>query len=521
MAEHHPKSAYGTRLVVVVLVSLMLAGCGSSTSVPTYSISGRVTRASDNSGLDGITLQFSGGLGTATTAGGGYWRKDGLKGTVTVTPTGQEWAFNPPNRTVSSSASDVNFQASPAGTPAYSVSGYVRDNLGNAIRDVAIEFDRGFGSAKTGADGKWTKSGLSGTVTATPKKDGWTFSPVSRPVDGSASNVDFTGAYRVGGLISDVGGTPVSSVRLDFSGGHSSAYTGSDGVWTKQGLSGDVTVTPNLANWTFSPSSRTVSGPYDQVNFTRTYSVSGRVTDQQGRGMPYVQIKFSGGHYSSFTDDNGYWTKTSLSGPITITPEAVGYTFIPGSLSVSGPTASADFTAVAISSEFSVSGRVTGSGGVGIADVLLFLGSGFGTARTAPDGRWSATGLSGDVTVTPAKAGLVFTPETVTVSGSSNSINFVGSSATNTYSVSGRVTDSSDGSGLYAVSFTFSGGFGRAQSDVIGYWSKSELYGPVTITPSRPGWVFQPQSRTVTGSSNAVDFVGSRSGGSASEGGDK
>ena len=595
LAEHHPKSAYGTLLVVVVLVSLMLAGCGSSTSVPTYSISGRVTQASDNSGLDRITLQFSGGLGTATTAGGGYWRKDGLKGTVTVTPTGQEWTFNPPNRTVSSSASDVNFQASPVST--YSVSGYVRDNLGNAVKDVLIEFDKGFGSTNTGADGKWTKSGLSGTVMATPKKDGWTFypgsmpltgattsanfgcsytvsgrvtdgagrgvryatltfssssysatadengywtrpglsgsvvvsaskdgwtfSPVSRTVDGPASNVDFAGTYRVGGLVSDADGTPVGSVRLDFSGGHSSAYTGSDGVWTKQGLSGDVTVTPNLADWTFSPSSRTVSGPYDQVNFTRTYSVSGRVTDQQGRGMPYVQIKFSGGHYSSFTDDNGYWTKTGFSGPITITPEAVGYTFIPGSLSVSGPTASADFTAVAISSEFSVSGRVTAPGGAGLADVLLFLGSGFGTARTASDGSWNATGLSGNVTVTPAKAGLVFTPETVTVSGSSSSVNFTGSPATNTYSVSGRVTDSSDRNGVYAVSFTFSGGFGRAQSDVGGYWSKSELYGTVTITPSRPGWVFQPESRTVTGASDVVDFVGSRSGGSASEGGDK
>ena len=362
LAERHPKSAYGTRLVVVVLVSLLLAGCGRSTSVGTYSISGRVTRASDNSGLDRITLQFSGGLGTATTAGGGHWHKDGLKGTVTVTPTGQEWTFNPPNRTVSSSASDVNFQASPAGT--YSVSGYVRDNLGNAVKDVLIEFDKGFGSTNTGADGKWTKSGLSGTVMATPKKDGWTFSPASCAVDGAASDVDFTGTYAV-------------------------------------------------------------------------------------------------------------------------------------------------------------SGRVTGSGGAGIADALLFLGSGFGTARTASDGSWNATGLSGNVTVTPAKAGLVFTPETVTVSGSSSSVNFTGSPATNTYSVSGRVTDSSDGNGVYAVSFTFSGGFGRAQSDVGGYWSKSELYGTVTITPSRPGWVFQPESRTVTGASDVVDFVGSRSGGSASEGGDK
>jgi len=245
------------------------------------------------------------------------------------------------------------------------------------------------------------------------------------------------------------------------------------------------------------------------------------VTNQQGGGVPYVQIKFSGSHYSSLTDDDGYWTKTGLSGPITITPEAVGYTFIPGSLSVSGPTASANFTAVAVTSEFSVSGRVANPDGAGIVDVLLFLGSGFGTARTASDGRWSATGLSGDVTVTPAKAGLVFTPETATVSGWSSGINFTGNPVTDTYSVSGRVTDSSDGSGLYGVSFTFSGGLGRAQGDALGYWSRSGLYGTVTVTPSRPGWAFEPMSRTVTGADNAVDFVGSRSVGSGSEGGDK
>ncbi|HON42815.1 MAG TPA: hypothetical protein PLM74_06780 [Bacillota bacterium] len=287
MAEYHPRSAHRIwTLAIIILVSSTLVGCGSGTSVPTYSISGRVTRASDHTGLDGIILQFSGGFGTTTTSNGGYWNKTGVKGIVTVTPVGQGWTFAPPNREVSGAASDVDFEAMPIGP----------------------------------------------------------------------------------------------------------------------------------------------------------YSVSGRVADQ---------------------------------------------------------------------------------GGAGIADVLLFLGGGFGTARTASDGCWSATGLSGDVTVTPAKAGLVFTPETVTVSGWSSSIHFTGSPATNTYSVSGRVTNSSDGSGLYGVLFTFSGGFGRAQGDASGYWSKSGLYGTVTVTPSRPGWEFQPQSCTVTSASNAADFVGWRPGSSAAKGGDK
>jgi len=108
---------------------------------------------------------------------------------------------------------------------------------------------------------------------------------------------------------------------------------------------------------------------------------------------------------------------------------------------------------------------------------------------------------------------------TVTVSGSSSNLDFVGNPVANAYAVSGRVIDSRDGSGLYKVSFTFSGGFGRTQSDVYGDWSKSGLYGTVTVTPSRPGWTFVPESRVVTGTDSFVDFSGTPTGSSASDGG--
>lgn len=209
---------------------------------------------------------------------------------------------------------------------------------------------------------------------------------------------------------------------------------------------------------------------------------------------------------------------TGLKGTVTVTPIGQGWAFAPPNRPVSGAASDVNFQAFP-EGTYLVSGRVTDRRGAGIADVLLFLGGGFGSARTASDGGWKAVGLSGDVTITPAKAGLVFAPETVTVSGSSSSVNFTGNPATNTYSVSGRVTDSSGGGGLCGVLFTFSGGFGRAQGDALGCWSKSGLHGTVTITPSRPGYAFEPESRTVAGASSAVDFVGSRAGGHASEGG--
>lgn len=431
-----------SRFLSIILVSLLLVGCGPTNTVPTYNVSGRVTLSEGGSGLSGVKIAC-GNQGTTETYSDGSWTMYGLKGTVAIVPSKAGYDFKPSSRTVSGADSYVNFVASPTGT--YSASGYVRDGLGTPLPDVRVAFDRSFTSVTTTHDGKWIKHGLSGTVVATPKKDGWTFSPSYRSLTGSTTEADFTSRY----------------------------------------------------------------------------TISGRVADQSGNGIQSVTIGFSEGHESSLTDEDGYWIQEGLSGPITVTPKRMGYTFNPSDLIVDKPSSNVNFTAIPETTGYSVSGRVTDQRGVGIADVLLFLGGGFGTARTGSNGFWSASELSGGVTVTPAKTGLTFTPETVTVSSSSTTVNFVGNPVANTYTVSGRVVDSRDGDGLYKVSFTFSGGFGRTQSDVSGDWSKSGLYGTVTVTPSRPGWTFLPESRVVTETDSFVDFSGTPTGSSASDGGER
>ena len=139
-------------------------------------------------------------------------------------------------------------------------------------------------------------------------------------------------------------------------------------------------------------------------------------------------LPLSGAFGTAATSGGGYWSKTGLRGTVTVMPEGQGWTFTPASITVSGAASNVNFEAFPVG-PYSVSARVTDSSGAGITGVLLFLGGGLGTARTALDGRWSAAGLSGDATVTPAEAGFVFTPETVTVSGWSSSIDFTGSPA--------------------------------------------------------------------------------------------
>ncbi len=76
----------------------------------------------------------------------------------------------------------------------YAVSGQITDAGGAKIAGVTLTFIGGYGTATTGADGKWSKSGLRGTVTVTPAKAAWVFQPTSSQVTGAVANVDFTAA---------------------------------------------------------------------------------------------------------------------------------------------------------------------------------------------------------------------------------------------------------------------------------------------------------------------------------------
>lgn len=85
------------------------------------------------------------------------------------------------------------FGGSSVSTPStYTVSGRVTDLQGKPIPRVGLLFDS-FGTATTDADGRYTKSGLSGTVKVIPKLGTLDFDPYSRTVSQPSQNVDFVG----------------------------------------------------------------------------------------------------------------------------------------------------------------------------------------------------------------------------------------------------------------------------------------------------------------------------------------
>ena len=72
----------------------------------------------------------------------------------------------------------------------YSVSGYVKDEAGNGIAGVTISFSGGYEAVTTDSEGHWSKEGLSGSVTVTPSKEGYTFTPSSITATGLRDDVD-------------------------------------------------------------------------------------------------------------------------------------------------------------------------------------------------------------------------------------------------------------------------------------------------------------------------------------------
>ena len=77
-------------------------------------------------------------------------------------------------------------------------------------------------------------------------------------------------------------------------------------------------------------------------------------------------------------------------------------------------------------SSYSISGKVTGTGGGGVEGVnILFSGDFNGKTTTAADGSWQASRLKGTVTVTPSMPGCTFDQSSRPVTGAATDVNFI------------------------------------------------------------------------------------------------
>jgi hypothetical protein len=354
----------------------------------------------------------------------------------------------------------------------------------------------------SGGTGSYSFTGLpAGTYTVTPSLTGFAFTPGSTTVTITNANatVNFTAASTATFMISGTAGTGSATLTLTGKSGATTAAS-STGSYSFTGLApGSYTVTPSMAGFAFTPGSTTVTiGTTNQtVNFTAVSTATFTISGSTGTGSATVTLTGKSGATTTSSAAGSYSFAGLAAGTYTVTPSKSGFTFTPGSTTV---TISANQTV-----SFTAAAQTwTISGSTGMAGALVTLaGTTNGSMGANSSGAYSFTNLpAGTYTLTPSMAGATFTPASTTVTISGNqTVNFTSSTAT--FTISGSA-------GTGGATLTLSGKSGAtATAGSTGSYSFPGLAaGTYTVTPSKSGFTFSPASTTLTISANqTVSFT--------------
>jgi formylglycine-generating enzyme required for sulfatase activity len=299
--------------------------------------------------------------------------------------------------------------------------------------------------------------------------------------------------YNISGIISGVDG-----VIVDLSGSSTGSQTvnngGSYSFTIEHG--GTYTITPSKTGFQFAPSSKTfpdVTSNQTQ-NFTasvKTVTLSGTISGANG-----VTVTLTGDSSGTqLVNDGGTYSFTVAHGGIySVTPTKTGYSFAPSGKTFTNVTVNQTQNFTASINTYTLSGFITGADGV----TVTLSGSSSGSQVVNSGGTYSFTVEHGSTyTITPSKAGNVFTPATFSFSNvaSSQVQNFTATPAVVNYSISGTVT------GAGNVTVTLSGDASGSQTvNSEGYYTFTITGGgSYVVTPSKTGYTFTPESQTITG----------------------
>lgn len=291
--------------------------------------------------------------------------------------------------------------------------------------------------------------------------------------------------YVVSGTVVDEEGDGIPDVTISFSGDLSSVITQTDGTWVKTGLTGTVTVTPQVDGYSFDPSHEIVTEERDDVDFVRYL---GFVEDFGDGLAPYWEFT---GDADWVIDDSTYTEagQSARSGSIThnqTTGMKIGIQVVePGTISFDRK----------VSSENNF-------------DYLRFYVDGQRIARWSGERDWER--MTYDIDPGFREIEFRYTKDGSVSHGQDcawiDNILITGTPPT-PYAISGIVEDGS-GNGMEGVTITFSDGYDSVTTSSDGTWSKEELWGTITVRPIKAGYIFTPSSRVVDGEDHFVDFTG-------------
>jgi hypothetical protein len=286
---------------------------------------------SGNAGVAGATLSWTDGSAKSVTAdaSGNYSLNVSYDWSGTVSPSKTGYSFTPPNRSYSNVTTDQINQNYTATLNHYFISG----NAGQS--GVTLTWiDTTEKTTVSDLLGNYSISvpyGWSGNVT--PTKDGYTFSPPSRPY--SNITVDQTNQDYVATLntYTITGNTSQGNVTLTWTDEiektTTSDLSGNYSITIPHGWSG--TVTPSKTGYSFIPINRVYSNITSDTtnqNYLASlnhYTITGN-TDQGNVTLTWID----GTEQTTISDLTGNYSITVLHGwSGTVTPSKTGYTFSP------------------------------------------------------------------------------------------------------------------------------------------------------------------------------------------------
>jgi photosystem II stability/assembly factor-like uncharacterized protein len=303
---------------------------------------------------------------------------------------------------------------------------------------------------------------------------------------------------------------PLSGVTLTLTGSGGFAprrvVTGSDGAYSFNNLPAGRTyiVTPSKDSFKFTPPRRTypnVGMNFTGQNFlTHVFSIEGQVLRANGVGVGGVKVTLSGTRNAvTTTNSNGHFSFPDLpeGGTYKVTPMKAGLTFKPASMAFANLNDDKFLNFVPL---VSISGRVTGINNTGVGGVTVSLeGLVSTTTRTDSNGDYKFIDLplGGNYTVTPSKTGLSFSPtgrNFNNLPASQTAANFMAF-----VTITGKVRLMGTNTGVGGVTMHLTGSRTATRttnSDGIYTFGNLPVGGDYTVTPSKPGFSFNPPTRT-------------------------
>jgi hypothetical protein len=477
----------------------------------------------------------------------GYTLK-GLEGPVEIEVLKTGWQFTPAVSIDSSWAGRaIIFEGrdlTEPTEPTYTVSGTVTAGDNHPVANVTVVFEGNDVrvEATTDSEGKFTLVGVRGIGVIKASKAGYAFDAYPVDVESNMTDIELKGTYMIIGKVIDKDGKGVGSVKIVVE-EVPAKYTFSDssGQFTLAGLEGAVTLVPVKDDVAFDPEFVEVTGPDDSPVFklldqtVPTYTVSGRVVDEYGDPIPEVQVQAlrpangngssgddNGGTESendngtnvvaeTWTDLDGHYTLEGLQGTVMIKLTKSGHTFT--EKTVSAGTSNLDFLGTL--EGYTVSGRVFDDDGSQLAGVLVTAVNDKGetwTTTTDSSGAYKLNGLKRTNTIRAEKTGYVF-EQVHSVSDSTAGLHFYGRPDLQSYKAAGKIWLTGTANPVLGVEvrITFIDS-SRSPFKVVtnseGEWEVDGLAGKVMIVPQKPGWVFDPASRGITGEDLYVNFSG-------------